>query len=115
MENGRYFTQMYEESLKLVSRIQWADELLSCLFQLKGNSQVQQLDGWDTLYLDYKVEWPMGLLLTPQVMARQASFPQMAVVINLPLHVCKTSPFTLCDPNSERSNNYPNESPITQN
>ena len=41
--------------------------------QLKGSSQQQQLDGWDALYLDYQVEWPMGLLLTPPVMARQVT------------------------------------------
>ena len=40
------------------------------LTQIKGSSAQQQLDGWDALYLEYKIEWPMGLLLTPGVMAR---------------------------------------------
>ena len=52
------------------------------LSQLKGISQVQQLDGWDALYLEYQVEWPMGLLLTPQVMARQvASSASLNIIV----------------------------------
>lgn len=43
-----------------------------CWFHLlaQGKSDAQRLDGWDTLYLEYKVEWPMGLLLTPPVIAK---------------------------------------------
>ena len=39
-----------------------------CPLQVQG--QQQQLDGWDSLFLDYQVEWPMGLMLTPPIMAR---------------------------------------------
>jgi gamma-tubulin complex component 4 len=35
-----------------------------------GAGEAQRLDAWDSLYLEYQVEWPMGLLLTPPVMAR---------------------------------------------
>ena len=72
------------KNLNIVSPMQLTGDrnLLTCLFQIKGNSQVQQLDGWDALYLDYKVEWPMGLLLTPQVMARQVGPLKEVIIIN---------------------------------
>ena len=41
-----------------------------CPSFLQGKSDAQRLDGWDTLYLEYKLEWPMGLLLTPPVIAK---------------------------------------------
>ena len=40
-----------------------------CPLQVQGQQQ-QQLDGWDSLFLDYQVDWPMGLMLTPPIMAR---------------------------------------------
>ncbi|KAG1679668.1 hypothetical protein FOA52_006185 [Chlamydomonas sp. UWO 241] len=44
-------------------RVRWSTE------EAKGG-EAQRLDSWDGLYLEYQVEWPMGLLLTPPVMAR---------------------------------------------
>ncbi|GAX73958.1 hypothetical protein CEUSTIGMA_g1408.t1 [Chlamydomonas eustigma] len=36
----------------------------------EGKGGMQRLDGWDSLSLEYEVEWPLGLLLSPSVMSR---------------------------------------------
>ena len=32
--------------------------------------EVPHFDAWDNLYLELDLEWPLGLLLTPQLLAR---------------------------------------------